>query len=924
VKFNELLNMQFEGKNSLLHLLAAELSLGNFENTRELMKILIRFGCSPSLRNEKNQTASDIVDSSSVTSEMKTNLRATLNWGENARETAIDTETKLSLFVAMKNLLISGNVDEFAKSFLGFRSSYDDTANECAELLELAIVKNLPEAVKLIVCNGVDLNFVPLTSMFGKEPAFVAASLGRTEILLMLVAGSDLQFHSQLTGKNLLHEILICKHVEVEKIEQMFALVISDPRCTIEIINGEDMNSKSPLYYACVRRFDSITLQLLERGAYIGSKSIVDVVEPGLVTEFLDQCLTRKENVEKDDKVLIDFQFLVPTTTQKVPKSEALKNIAENSKFNEVLKHPVLTTFLDLKWNAFKWLFAVKSILHFVFLALIVFTLYYFVEHHDEFDYETEVNFILCFRVTVVVMTIIEVYQIVTSFRTYFFKLGNWLDLMTVLPILFILISHFIEKQQKGDIQKVFVELRERLHITSAFLILFVSGQTLRIFGWSIYTTMLRKVSSSFFKLLLMYSFLFVTFALSFHILFKAEGTTFVNNDLVEYSKSISSNLEEFNDLDDVIGYKVRNATKLKSEVMDVLTNNLAALEFITVRNKTIHFKYDRKQYDYSVIGLLGNFWDSNDELDFSLKNVKDALAYDIVRSQVFKNIREFLKEVVQFQKLITEDMSQVENFIRDLEISSILSPLNLCTIELSDIQRFFESVETLSEVEDVDMNLMCEISKDSQQDFLKNVLKTDSYLKLFDLCNKSVENVDDLLRTVLPLELPESASFETFCGLNEASLDEVFKNLFDFDESKVQSIKNFCQTKDKTPSDALTSFFGTNKAEIENICTEKQIFANESWSNLQATLNLNASHRRELETLCNYNESFYHLAIDSVFSLKFSENSELKELCFMKAAVRKNAIEEGYVVVKMRSASLVQTRIMKLIKFFQKTILLE
>jgi hypothetical protein len=124
VKFNEILNSRFDSKSSLLHLLAGDLSAENYENTRELMEILVWFGCLPSLRNEKNMTASDIVEISCLTSAMKKHLRATLNW----RETAIDMEKKSSMFGAMQKLLSDENVDEFAKNFAEFRSSCVDVA----------------------------------------------------------------------------------------------------------------------------------------------------------------------------------------------------------------------------------------------------------------------------------------------------------------------------------------------------------------------------------------------------------------------------------------------------------------------------------------------------------------------------------------------------------------------------------------------------------------------------------------------------------------------------------------------------------------------------------------------------------------------------------------------------------------------------
>jgi hypothetical protein len=106
-----------------------------------------------------------------VTSLIKENLRTTLNWREIAREIEIDVKKKSSLFDLMQKSLNDYNDEGFAKNFPGFRSSCVDMADDCGELLEVAIVKNLPGAV----------NFVPLTSKFGKETAFVAASLGWTE-----------------------------------------------------------------------------------------------------------------------------------------------------------------------------------------------------------------------------------------------------------------------------------------------------------------------------------------------------------------------------------------------------------------------------------------------------------------------------------------------------------------------------------------------------------------------------------------------------------------------------------------------------------------------------------------------------------------------------------------------------------------------
>jgi hypothetical protein len=496
-------------------------------------------------------------------------------------------------------------------------------------------------------------------------------------------------------------------------------------------------------------------------------------------------------------------------------------------------------------------------------------------------------------------MSIIEICQIVSSFRTYFFKLGNWLDLMTIVPIFYIFISNILKIDQTQNEVIWSTNVVEELQISSAFLILFVSGQIVRIFGSSIYTTIFRKVSSSFFKLLLMYSFLFFTFALSFHILYKTEKNSIVKEEIDRYSESISSNFQKFYDLHEHLFNHETSSDKIQNKLIDVLTNNSVALEFISQKNISLESDFKSKEnfkFPYFFLMHFGN--SSSAEPDLSMKNVRKVLDHDIIHNQISLTIEEYLDTLVIFANLTRKLRNHVESFARDLENSSIIRPLNLCTVKSKDLKRFFESVAKISQIKDFEVHSMCRFSSESQQNFIENVLKANSHLKLFDLCGKSVDNVEELLKTVLPLKMLQSASFDTFCKLTEALLDEILTNLFGFDELKIQNIKKFCQSSE-APENALKSFFDAEKIDLENICNENQTLTDEMWSNLEAIFKLNVSHRTELEILCDFDEYFYRLVMDSVFPVKFSDNSDLKELCFIDPVVRQKAITEGFVAVK-------------------------
>lgn len=120
VKFSEIVNMKFDGKNNYLHLMASEISEENFEKISEMMKVLVQYGCSPSVKNDKNQTTIDLIKLSVIDSQKKKKLLKIIGENDNINLFAtskngakIDISEQVCVFDSMLQNLCDENEEDF-------------------------------------------------------------------------------------------------------------------------------------------------------------------------------------------------------------------------------------------------------------------------------------------------------------------------------------------------------------------------------------------------------------------------------------------------------------------------------------------------------------------------------------------------------------------------------------------------------------------------------------------------------------------------------------------------------------------------------------------------------------------------------------------------------------------------------------------
>ena len=187
-----------------------------------------------------------------------------------------------------------------------------------------------------------------------------------------------------------------------------FVLDCEDIRKDIrKIVNKRDAQNNTALHYATQKWPQHIIRALLEIGANIGMKNQwnelpIVKIDPGTMEDFLDEfCLNSKYDVNDDKfELTFNYSFLAPPKedlpieaqaelrinddpeNQKLsddeddnqkfalPETQSLWHMGQSKEHRHLLKHPVITSFLYLKWGRIRRYFNrnVRFYLLFVFI----------------------------------------------------------------------------------------------------------------------------------------------------------------------------------------------------------------------------------------------------------------------------------------------------------------------------------------------------------------------------------------------------------------------------------------------------------------------------------------------------------------------------------------------------------------------------
>eukprot|EP00095_Tigriopus_kingsejongensis_P003021 maker-scaffold170_size291898-snap-gene-1.41 protein:Tk03021 transcript:maker-scaffold170_size291898-snap-gene-1.41-mRNA-1 annotation:"transient receptor potential cation channel protein painless" len=250
-------------------------------------------------------------------------------------------------------------------------------------------------------------------------PQLMAATQGHASVLQVFVDHkADFGVRAEESSETVLHCILKAGDRDDPKFMACLK-VIFDSEPVMEdiqhIINKRDELGNTALHYATQKWPQSISRALLENGANIGMKNHwnetpIEKIQPDTLEAFLNEyCIEAKGDVNHENfELTFNYSFLAPPKedlpfanqdgqddpeSQKLssgsdfkvalPETQSLWYMGQSKEHRHLLKHPVVTSFLYLKWQRIRRFF--NRNVRFYLLFVFVLTWYIF----DQFGGES-------------------------------------------------------------------------------------------------------------------------------------------------------------------------------------------------------------------------------------------------------------------------------------------------------------------------------------------------------------------------------------------------------------------------------------------------------------------------------------------------------------------------------------------------------
>jgi len=414
-----------------------------------------------------------------------------------------------------------------------------------SNLIEIACqMKDRKDFVKILLDKGADPNIK--NHVTGMPLLHATVRSGNVEVLQLLLKkegiDTSLKDNEKRTILHWLAGVSERSEGDKEKIKECIHILLDSASIRKEDIDDQDSLGKTPLYITVESEFRDRAKLLLSKGADVrvfesGSKILLsDSV--AIVNEILDDCLedNKKPLTSKDLQLKLNYQSLMYI----VPR------IAKSELHRELLTHPVMSTFLSIKWRKVRLIFFHYLGLYVIFLFLL--TAYILLSEPNntvndgsaasnttgplsfnesnitsdinDRNFTSELNnssldLLKKFLMTSwFLLTLCEVQQLFVHRWVYVRSLENWLEVLLI-------ISTFISCSGL----EVSAELKLHLSAVTLFLgwsvLLLMSGRLPQL---SVKKEMLRTVCLTFLKFMACYVTLLIAFALSFYILFKGSS----------------------------------------------------------------------------------------------------------------------------------------------------------------------------------------------------------------------------------------------------------------------------------------------------------------------------------------------------------------------------------------------------------------
>ena len=396
-------------------------------------------------------------------------------------------------------------------------------------------MKKSEQFVEILLDSGADPNI--RNRVTGMPLLHATARSGNFEVLQLLLEkdrkGILLKDNEQRT---ILHWLAgVSERKSKKRLEDCLKLLLH-PDCRWKVgTEDRDRWGNTALYIAVERGFRDRAKLLLSKGADVrvferGSKILLsDSVS--IVKEILDDCLlsNKKPLTSKDLTLWLNYQSLM----------NIVPHIAESKLHRDLLTHPVMSTFLTIKWENVRRFFFLDMAIYAIFLCFL--TAYILLSEPyntpndggaarntaDTFSFNdgningsnftsqpnsSSLRFPQIFlMISLFLLTVREIAQLIVHRWVYVKTLENWLEILLIIST-FISCSGMVESAElelHSSAVALFLGWSELLMLSSRLPLLSEQHEMFRTVCW----TFLRFMAG--------YVTLLIAFAFSFYILFR-------------------------------------------------------------------------------------------------------------------------------------------------------------------------------------------------------------------------------------------------------------------------------------------------------------------------------------------------------------------------------------------------------------------
>ncbi|XP_059480637.1 transient receptor potential cation channel protein painless-like [Neocloeon triangulifer] len=356
-----------------------------------------------------------------------------------------------------------------------------------------------------------------------EPPVIIAAKLGHANLLETLLETKKVVLNRcdhPLWQRGPLHLAVISAATSSNPDFTRCIQLLLDKKYGLDV-NSVDFRGNTALHYAAKSTRQDLARLILQTGCNIfvcnqhGEPGFLNV-SINDVQNYMDGFIAQRGFTEKNHSLELDYQFLKQKETQSLEMQPML--LLSRSKVHRVLlKHPLITSFLHLKWQKLKWFFYLKFLAYFLFTVSLSLHIYHYVQFipsSPDSPYRLAANsrhnYVRWISVLLLAIFIFgEVLEASVSIKKYLNSYENCLKMVLIalsMVLLFTEINHYAHQViSTATIICAYTELALLIGTHPRF---------------ATYINMFLRVSRNFIGFFFLFSFLIFAFAFSFFVLF--------------------------------------------------------------------------------------------------------------------------------------------------------------------------------------------------------------------------------------------------------------------------------------------------------------------------------------------------------------------------------------------------------------------